>query len=545
MSAGFRDVAAMGLRIVTEGKRVGKAKAANTADGYVVLNFFVPLRRGIRMPDGITFDGLTGPMGGVLTKAPPRIVPSNKPLPPLPHPDGAIQIRLIRDDAIHSDVERWDGVYPVALRALGQPEDGDASFAESFGTVVKTVAQLNVSSPCKLGSGASTVHAVEEGFGWALDCLRELLFRYRQAAHAYALVPARENLPPTVWMNRVAYYPDGRVFDDPGMGAYGPGGQGIEEMEEEVLSLDQMRSLMETAWDSYEDAIFQRFNTFNLDAYESLFLYGDYRAAVLNSATAAECFLDDILSYALWWEGLTPQEAAPLLSKPIYKRVKSEFPGRFGGIWLPSRRGAVLDWHQKVARYRDRIIHGGYQPTREEANGALEALSKLRKFVGKQVLSRKAIQDYKHLPLLLLGPDGANREGLDVSAMMDWYTDHANLGSRFDKWRSICRRLRIESFSGALDPELNKVPVFAVVTDQKIAHYAVDIPVATAAEIRIPHLRAEEQKLLVDAQQALSVDETHRTFPFVDMGLKTRLMISDKWYPAEDLLPGYEFMRPA
>ncbi|MEU8259878.1 hypothetical protein AB0C02_04555 [Micromonospora sp. NPDC048999] len=510
-----------------------------------MLNFFVPLRRGIRMPDGVTFAGCLGPVGGRLTREPLTIVAPDSPLPSLPHANGAIQIRLIRDDSVHPDVARLDAVYPVAARALGQADEDPLSLAGSFGPVVKTVAQLNVSSPCKLGSDGSTVHAVEEAFGWALDCLRELLFRYREESHSYALVPARENLPPTVLMHRVAYYPDGRIYDDPGgMGLYNPGGHGIEEIDKELLSPEQMQSILSAAWDPYEDAIFQRFNTFTLDAYEALFIYGDYRAAILNAATAAECFLDDILSYALWWEGLTPQDAAPILSKPIFKRVKAEFASRFGGVWLPAREGAVLDWQQKVARHRDRVIHGGYQPSQEEAHAALSAVSGLRKFVGKRAISKKVLQGYRHLPLLLLGREGLRKEGVDYSKMMEWYTSRADFGGRFDKWISICRRLRIESFSGSVEPELNKVPVFAVVTSDKFAHYAIDIPVAVAAEIRIPQLLIEERRFLEDAQRRMHPTDGHITYPFVEMGVRSRVMVSDKWYPAEQLLPGYEYMRP-
>lgn len=525
---------------------MSKAGHAQTANGYQVLNFFVPLRRGVRMPDGITFTGVLRPSGGTLTRRPPAIVESDSPLPPLPHPNGAIQIRLIRVDSVHPDLASLDAVYPVAGRALGRPEDATSPIGDSFGTVIKTVAQLNVSSPCKLGSDASTVAAVEESFGWALDCLRELLFRYRQESDSYALIPARETLPAMVMMHQIAYYPDGSVYDDPGgMGAYFPGGQGVEEREKSLLSPEQLRATLSAAWNSYEDPIFQRFNTFSLDAREALYLHGDYRATVLNAATAAECFLDDILSYALWWEGLTPQNAAPILSMPVFKRVKSEFASRFGGVWLPAREGAVLDWHQKVARYRDRVIHGGYQPSQEEAHAALSALSGLRKFVGRRVTSNRVIQRYRHLPLLLLGRDRLRKEGVNFSRMTEWYTDPVDFDRRFHNWRSICRRLRIESFSGSVEPELNKVPVIAAVTKDKIAHYAIDTPVAVAAEIKITRLQPEEREFLEDAQKNLPSTESHASYPFVDMGVKSRIMVSTKWHPAEELLPGYEYMRPA
>jgi hypothetical protein len=456
-----------------------------------------------------------------------------------------MQLRLIRLDGLDDHAQQVDSLYPVALRALGRSDEGEPVYADVFGKVVRTVVQVSATSPCKLGSDQSTVMAVEEAFDWTVGVVRELLFRYRQAADTYAPLPARESLPFVIWMNRVTYRLDGSVFEDPGMGMYiiGESG-GAGETEHGDISPEQLRQLYATPWDSYVDVMFQRFNTFALEAREAMYIRGDYRATILNAATAAECLLDDFLGHALWWERSSPADAVPALVKPIVSRVKSEFPKRFGGTWLSQRsRNAVQDWHDNIVRYRDRVVHGGYQPTGQEARNAGEALSKLRRFLGQRVLDRRVQTQYPYLSLLLLGPDKLTLEGIDAKPLMQWYNDPAGYGERFDRWRAICRRLKIELFGSEVRPELDKCAVFAVVTRDDIAHYAVDVPFALAAKIRIPRLLPKERRRLELVQRTLG-NRRLATLPFIDFGTKGREMISRKWRPAEDILPAYDYSRP-
>lgn len=518
--------------------------SVSRADGYAVFNYFVPLRRGLRLPDGITFDGVVTQTGGTLSVTEPLIYGPDTALPPLEDPmEGALRIRLLRADKPHPEMQLWHDYYSRFVRLTGRPNEMAEDARAPEGRAVCTIAQLQVSSPCKIGSNNSLAQADRDAFNWGLSALRELQYLYRQAIDGFAAPVSRENLPPMMWMDAMIYTKDGNLVEDRGVGAFNSGGGAVEEVDGDSISPEQVRGMLSVAWSPYGDALFQRYNIFLLDSRKALYLIGDYRATILSAAIAVECLLDDLLSYALWWEGMSPLEAKPILVKPIYKKIKAEFAKRFYGIWLP-QKGTILNWHDRVARVRDRIIHGGYHPTPEEAEAALAATRGVRKYLTRIVTDKRVRKRYRHLPLLLLGPSRLREHHITLDDLKDWYTSPLSYGQRLDNWRSICRRLRVEHFAGAgsVVPELEKASSFTVVTQQNISHYAVDVPFALACEVAISRLLPSERIRLRRDQEALAEEEV-RVLPFVEIGTPSRSMTSD-WQPAEELLPGYDFMRP-
>lgn len=459
---------------------------------------------------------------------------------------GSIRIRFLRSHIPHSQAEQTDRLFPRAVKALGRPEVKDGyKISEVVGEAIETVAQIQVSSPCKLGSKGSTDVAVEEAFDWGLDVLREVQYRYRQVTETVAALVTRENIPPVVIMNRVVHNLDGSVLEDPGMGGFFTGAVSFPEIETEDLTKDQKRSLVSKPWNRPDDGLFQRFNTFSADASEAFLLSGDYRATVLNSAIASECLLDDILCYMLWWERLAPQSAAVTLVKPIYKKVRTEYAHRIGGVWSPERKGAIADWHRCVARIRDRIIHGGYHPTRKEANDALAAVKGLRTLLGRLVTTQKVRRSYPHLPLLLLGGPGMSEAGLDPAPVMDWYESSADFGGRLNNWRAISKRLRVEHFSstGSIEPEFDQCTVIAIVDKSQIRHFATDPSFALVSEISIPGMNSAELKRLWDIQEEMK-DGEWAILSLVEFGTPDRARKSTKWLPMEEIVPGFEFEVP-
>ena len=514
------------------------------ADGYAVFNYLVPLRRGLRLPDGITFEGGATPIGAMLARTEPVIHEPGDTLPPPAAPmDGSLRIRLLRVDRPHSEVQLWHDLYSQFVRLTGRPNEMPENARAPGGDVVCTVAQLQVASPCKLGSDNSLMQADRDAFGWGLFVLRELQYAYRQAADGFALPVSKQNLPPFMWMDARVYARDGSLVEDRGVGAFNSGGGLLEEFDTSSLTEEQVNEMLSAAWSPHGDSLFQRYNIFLLDSREAFYIAGDYRATILNAAIAAECLFDDLLNYALWWERKTPQEAVPILNKAIYGKVKTEFAPRFYGKWLP-QKGPILNWHQKVARLRDRVIHGGYLPTEEEAHAALDATRGVRKYLTRVVTDRRVRKKYRHLPLLLLGPSQLKACGIDLEPLANWYTSPLSYGERLDNWRSVCRRLRLESLPGAeaIVPEMEKATVFTLLTNEKASHYAIDTTFALACEISLPHLLPEE-KVLLRREQATFPEGEFRMMPFVEFGTSTRLKVSD-WLPAEEYLSAYEIICP-
>jgi len=60
---------------------------------------------------------------------------------------------------------------------------------------------------------------------------------------------------------------------------------------------------------------------------------------------------------------------------------------------------------------RNRVLHGGYVPDRNEARSALDAADVLSKFIGDRILDRSNM--FPRSALIVFGLDGLERRGAD------------------------------------------------------------------------------------------------------------------------------------
>ncbi len=132
---------------------------------------------------------------------------------------------------------------------------------------------------------------------------------------------------------------------------------------------------------------------------------GDYRAAVVLAATAAETLLDDLVNLMLWEEGLDPAQAAKLFDKnrSVVKRVANLYRARIGGPWDLAAPGVVSSWKQDLADLRNRVVHGGVEPSLSDCTRALDALGALGRFVGDRLTEPTVISRYPRTALLVIG----------------------------------------------------------------------------------------------------------------------------------------------
>ena len=100
-------------------------------------------------------------------------------------------------------------------------------------------------------------------------------------------------------------------------------------------------------------------------------------------AAACEVLLDVLLLALLWESGQTPEEAASLfrLGESITRRIKTHYHRRIGGTWQLDQPGPVRGWFERVADLRNRCLHTGLRPSRDDAIAAMDSGDALRLFI--------------------------------------------------------------------------------------------------------------------------------------------------------------------
>ena len=180
----------------------------------------------------------------------------------------------------------------------------------------------------------------------------------------------------------------------------------------------------------------------------ALSLDGSYRAAVLSAATSCEVLLDNLLAHMLWEEGVRPEDAADLFAagrEGITARVKKCYHPRLGGQWSVDAPGAVHNWFTLVAGLRNRVVHGGYDPTLREAAAASKAAGSLASHLG-DLLAGKT-KNYPRTALVLPGRLGIERRGKWHRRLQDLQDDPAQVNwvATFAAWQTAMQRGRPDS----------------------------------------------------------------------------------------------------
>jgi hypothetical protein len=176
-----------------------------------------------------------------------------------------------------------------------------------------------------------------------------------------------------------------------------------------------------------------------LEARLALHRDGQYAESAIQSAIAAEVLLRGVLSMLVWEESAEHDEdvdpAAEILRVDTTRRVKREYPPRLGGTWSLVGDGPVARWYRDTAGLRNRVVHAGHRPSKDQAVDALEALLALERFVCDRLADRS--RRYPRTALTVLGGAGLERRG----AWSDAVFGEAVLGpvlssvQDFSEWR--------------------------------------------------------------------------------------------------------------
>ena len=141
-----------------------------------------------------------------------------------------------------------------------------------------------------------------------------------------------------------------------------------------------------------------RFMESRTDADYALHGVGSYRDAIIHLGIACEVLFDSLLGMLMWEEDRSVEEGAEVFSIPIARRIKTQFHPRLKGTWKVDA-GEVGEWSTHVADVRNRVVHAGYLPTRQEAIVAESAADGLRLFISNKLAAAGARYPYTGLTL--------------------------------------------------------------------------------------------------------------------------------------------------
>lgn len=151
-----------------------------------------------------------------------------------------------------------------------------------------------------------------------------------------------------------------------------------------------------------------------LEARLALSRDGQPAEAAVQAAIAAEVLLDGVLGMILFEDKILGREqsnepAVAAFSTNLSRRIRGCFHPRLGGRWTFSTGGPIAAWNEATAGLRNRVVHRGYRPTRDEAEASVRALNELEGFVCNRLADRSST--YPRSALAVLGRRGLESRG--------------------------------------------------------------------------------------------------------------------------------------
>ena len=259
------------------------------------------------------------------------------------------------------------------LRALGMPEEEIEAFIEEgpprdYQTIVEAVTPLvEVDGP---------LDPISAAFDRCVDGLAQLASAYRRAAHQPIAPITRERLPFSI------YYLTFEIGEPKEKWSHGLFLAHMSASELLVLppaTLEQVADIRRHLAASLQQHPLTPYFDRAVDAEHALRL-GDTANAVLLAQVGVEIFLDAVLGLLLWEEGASPENASEdVFASDLTPRVRKFFAPRLGGNWDQTGEGPVGDWKRQLHELRGRVIHAGYEPSREEAPASTQFSGRTRR----------------------------------------------------------------------------------------------------------------------------------------------------------------------
>lgn len=159
---------------------------------------------------------------------------------------------------------------------------------------------------------------------------------------------------------------------------------------------------------------------------------GEYGAAVMSAATGVEVLCDATLSALLWEECFKSEEknwkramthALGIYSDrtPLYRETK-HIPPRLGGDWTSSA-SPWQAYRSGAAGLRNRVVHAGYEPGRQEALEAIQQAVETQKFLYSRLVHNA--EEYPRCAIMFVGKEVLSDRGALNSRLAKFIDDVA------------------------------------------------------------------------------------------------------------------------
>ncbi|MGW3936377.1 hypothetical protein [Streptomyces phaeochromogenes] len=290
-------------------------------------------------------------------------------------------------------------------------------------------------------------------------CIEEIanfLRAYRAAVESLCVVPTYERIGPIIPFQAGEFTPledadeDQAGFRIPKWGDPGalmlensnfsdipPSGEITSEDEGRI---DYFRSLLGKG-----NSLFLWKERF-VEARKALYREGNYGASVTLSNTASEVLLDALLSLMYWESGKNPGDVADVFAEGrLARRVKANFAELLGGNWSLDGTGHVADWFHNCYLLRHRVVHGGYSPSRLEAQTALDVTFSLSLYCWDRLAEKR--KKFPRTALITIAEEGLRKRGKWCRFIQDFSRDVAPVEP---SWRNDSQAWRQDMYNALL-----------------------------------------------------------------------------------------------
>ncbi|MFD5105521.1 hypothetical protein [Streptomyces cinereoruber] len=207
---------------------------------------------------------------------------------------------------------------------------------------------------------------------------------------------------------------------------------GLEIDEQNEGRLDYFRTLLDRG-----SPLFLWKERF-VESRTAIYREGRYGQSVTLSNTACEVLLDALLGLMYWELGKSPMDVATLFAEGrLARRVKTNFSELLGGTWSLDGAGPVAEWFHQCYRLRHRVVHGGYSPTRLEAERALNSAFTLSEYCWDRIATKR--KEFPRTALMTIAKEGLVKRGKWCRFMEEFQRDVAPIEPSWNKasnsWR--------------------------------------------------------------------------------------------------------------
>ncbi|WP_228182904.1 hypothetical protein [Streptomyces anulatus] len=349
-----------------------------------------------------------------------------------------VNLVFMQSDGMSRQEGALSATFEALKRAEGEPPvDGthDASgLAGQYTTVMATTIDDRTPHAEARWSRVQDVPSEFDPFNRCVEEIARFTRSYRAALEAPCLIPTYEKIGPFVPYQVGDFVPvkseDGEetgfrvsewgeagsmVLDHINMSDF-PAGDLIKP--EDAGRIDYYMNMLDQG-----NSLFLWKERF-VEARTSLYREGKYGSAVTLSNTASEVLLDSLLSVLYWESGRKPEEVAKIFTEGgLARRVKSNFSELLGGNWSLDGAGPVANWFHKCYLLRHRVVHGGYSPTRLEAEAAIDATFSMSNYCWDRLVAKK--KKFPRVVLMTIAEEGLRKRGKWCHFMRNFMSDVA------------------------------------------------------------------------------------------------------------------------